>query len=261
MTSDLGGGLYLDPALYDVVNAQGTAREIDALDRVARRCAARSGPGAVWLEPGCGTGRYLRVLARRGRRVRGYDSLPAMLAYARARLVRGGGDWRLAAGSFTDPAADLVDLGPADVAFCPVNSLRHLADDGAVLAHLAQIAALLAPDGVYLVGIDLHHENRVIEEDVWEGARGGLHVTQVVQYLPPAAGDRRERVIVEVMATRPRGVEHRSHRYDLRTYTEREWRALVDGSALRRRATFDARGRPREGTARLPYQIEVLEPR
>jgi len=261
MTSETGGGLYLDPVLYDVVNGPGTAREVAGLARAARRFAARSGPGSVWLEPACGTGRYLRALARRGRRVRGYDALPAMLAYAERRFARSGGDWRLARADFTDPAATLAALGPADVAFCPVNSLRHLADDDAVLAHLAQTAALLAPGGVYLVGLDLHHPERVIEEDVWEAARGGLHVTQVIQYLPPPAGGRAERVIVEVVAVRARGTTHHSHAYDLRTYTEDEWRLLLDRSPLRRLATCDASGRPHPGTARLPYQLEVLAPR
>jgi SAM-dependent methyltransferase len=250
-----GGGLYLAPLLYDVVNTPDTAREGDVLQRVARRHAARSGPASVWLEPACGTGRYLRVLAGRGCRVRGYDPLPGMLAYARSRLDARGADHRLVRARFTDP---LPGLGQADVAFCPVNSLRHLPTDPTVLAHLAQIAGCLTRGGVYLVGIDHHHPDRQPDEDVWEATRGSLSVKQVIQYLPPEPGSRTEQVIVELIATRPRGVEHHGYAYGLRTYTQQQWRRLVGRSALRRVAAHDANGRPVDEAARYPYQIEVL---
>lgn len=275
---DDGGGLYLAPALYDAVNAAGTARETDALVRAARRYARSAGPGSVWLEPACGTGRYLRCLWRRGRLVRGYDAQPAMLAYATARfdrLHRGRGapsdnrrrqtDLSLVAATLTTPAADLANLGPADVAFCPVNSLRHLMRDEDVLAHFAQVADLLAPGGVYLVGLDLHHADRQPDEDVWLARRGRLQLTQVVQYLPPVGRARCEQVVVALMADRPTGVEHHSFAYTLRTYTDRQWTSLLDRSPLCRVAVCDANGRPvapeDARTARLPYQLEVLAPR
>ena len=109
-----------------------------------------------------------------------------------------------------------------------------------------------------LVGLDLHHADKVIEEDVWEASRGSLHVQQVIQYLPPEGRRRRERVIVDLVATRPRGQEHHSYTYDLRTYTEDQWLRLLDRSPLRRLAVHDAQGRLPVGTAPLPYQIEVL---
>ncbi len=255
---DPGGGLYLEPVLYDVVNTPDTAVEVDALERAAARFARRSGPGSVWLEPACGTGRYLRVLAGRGRKVRGYDPLPAMLDYARGRLERQGADHRLVAGDFGEP---VKGLGRADVAICPVNSFRHLQTDQAMLAHFQQIADLLAPGGVYLQGMDLHHPDRAADEDVREARRGGLAVQQVIQYLPPEGRARREGVIVELVVKRPRGTEHVSYRYDLRTYTQRQWSSLVERSALRHVATCDGEGRPYQGTALLPYQIEVLAKR
>jgi SAM-dependent methyltransferase len=256
---DRGGGLYLAPVLYDVVNTPDTAPEVDALERAARRFARRSGESSVWLEPACGTGRYLRVLARRGRRVRGYDPLPAALRYARGRLDVLGADHRLVEADFTAPLPRPV--GRADVAFCPVNSVRHLPDDRDVLAHFEQIASALRRGGVYLVGIDLHHAGREPDEDVWTATRGALSVQQVIQYLPPEGRARIETVIVELVITRPRGTEHAGYRYGLRTYTAGQWDALVNRSALRRVATCDRAGRPVDRTARLPYQIEVLAPR
>ena len=257
-----GGGLYREPLLYDVVNTPGTAAEVDALIRCARRFArGGGGPGSTWLEPACGTGRYLRALAGRGRRVRGYDPLPDMVAFARERLDRRSADHRVLPASFTTPAPDLAGLGPADVAFCPVNSLRHLMTDDDVLAHFAQVAALLAPGGVYVVGLDLLAPDAAPDEDVWTATRGGLTVQQVIQYLPPEAGDRVEHVIVSMTADRPRGRRQHDHAYGLRTYTAGQWSALVERSALRPVATCDAGGRPYASAAPLPYQLEVLAAR
>lgn len=262
---DDGGGLYLLPELYEVVNGPQTALETATLVRIADRFAAHSGPHSVWLEPACGTGRFLSALSRRNFRVRGYDPQPAMLAYAVRRLQRRqrppAPDPVLLAADFTTPASALRGFGAVDVAICPVNSLRHLASDRDVLAHLEQIAGLLAPGGVYLVGLDLLHPGQTAEEDVSTGARGRLRVTQIVQYLPPVTGSRRERVIVEMVVDRPRGREHHSFAYDLRTYNPRQWSSLIARSALRRLAVCDASGRPVARTARLPYQIEVLAER
>ncbi len=278
---DPGGGLYLSPVLYDVVNGPDTAREVTALERAAARFAARSGPGSVWLEPACGTGRYLRGLWRRGRHVAGYDPAAGMRAYATRRLAamttphaatrRPGAKpprRAIADAHFTTPAPDVARalgrLAAADVAICPVNSLRHLRDDPAALAHLAQVAALLRPGGVYLVGIDLLHGDREPEEDVWEAARGPLRVQQVIQYLPPEDRRRREQVVVELVVTRPSGTAHHGYTYDLRTYTARQWSRLVARSALRRVGVCDAAGREVPAAAwdePRPYQIEVLSPR
>ncbi len=255
---DTGGGLYLEPALYDVVNASGTAAEVDALERVVRR---HLGPGPRrWLEPACGTGRYLRGLRARGHEVAGYDPLDGMLAYARQRLSRWPDRWALARATFTTPAGDLATLGAFDVAICPVNSLRHLPDDASVIANLAQVRRLLAPGGLYVVGLDLLQPDALPDEDMWTGARGRLRVQEVVQYLPPAGASRREQVVVQMMVTRPRGTEHRGWTYGLRTYTDAQWSALVRRAGWRRVATCDAAGRAVAATTPLTYQFEVLRP-
>jgi len=253
--ADIGGGLYLAPTLYDVVNTPGTAAEVDALERVVRCHVSTSKPR--WIEPACGTGRYLRVLRRRGHEVAGYDPLDGMLDYARRGLKRWSRGWHLARASFTTAE---VSLRPGQVAFCPVNSLRHLHDDASMLAHLDQMRSLLLPGGIYVVGLDLHHPHVFPDEDVWTGARGRLQVQQVVQYLPPSESSRREQVVVQMMVTRPRGAEHHGWSYDLRTYDIGQWSTLVAAAGWGRVATYDGAGHPTDPAAVLPYQLEVLAP-
>ncbi|MFO7652781.1 MAG: class I SAM-dependent methyltransferase [Candidatus Krumholzibacteriia bacterium] len=274
--------LYDDPSVYDVLQTPGTAREVDVIERVERghggRRHRRDDP-TTWFEPACGTGRYLRVAARRGHPVLGCDSEPAMVAYAGRRLARA-----LAAGSAAAEAtdsprtvtarltvADMTDpqvvprLGAAsaDLALNPVNSIRHLTSDRAVLDHLTVVARILRPGGIYVVGISLEEGNWLgPDEDVWVGRRGRCRVRQVVNYLPPRDGGRprREVVLSHLVIERPRGVEHRDHRYVLRTYSRAQWRRLVARSSLHHEVSLDASGRVLAGR-RVPYQLEVLRAR
>ncbi|HPF70665.1 MAG TPA: hypothetical protein PLQ13_08360 [Candidatus Krumholzibacteria bacterium] len=250
--------LYADAAVYDILQTPGTAAEVDALERVE---AAFGAEGArrddrLWYEPACGTGRYLRVAAGRGRRVGGYDQDPGMVAYAARRLgqaVRQAG--------MTDPMVPGVRPGAVAFAFNPVNTIRHLPDDRALLAHLAQVEWLLAPGGLYVVGLSLtDYAWLEDEEDLWEAARGGCRISQLVNYLMPEPGTARARietVLSHLTITRPSGVEHRDDRYDLRCYDERQWKRVLERSPLRRLGSCDAFGRPLAGR-RLPYQLEVL---
>src|SRR5512140_1066353 len=85
--------LYADPLVYDILATPGTARELNVLQRIASRWVEGANAGREprrWLEPACGTGRYLRLAAARGLRVTGFDASPAMVGYARATLARRG---------------------------------------------------------------------------------------------------------------------------------------------------------------------------
>lgn len=257
-------GIYDDPVVYDVLATPGTAAELDLLERLYRRFAPRPAGRRrpAWLEPACGTGRLLRGAARRGYRVTGIDRSPALAAYARRRLRRAGlaRRARVLIGDMAD-VSGILPPASVDFAFIPDNSLRHLPDDASLDRHLAGMARVLRPGGVYVVGISLHHPGLDgPDEDVWTARRGRLRVTQLVQYLPPEPRGprrRRERVISHLVIERPRGVEHRDDVYDLRSYTEQQWRAAVGRSPLRRVAGLDRWGRDRAGRV-LPYQLEIL---
>lgn len=269
--AEQGVGLYACPAIYDILATPGTARELDRLQRLARRYCipparrpaapgmAPSQPAPLWLEPACGSGRFVRLAAARSLRVMGFDREPAMVAYARAALTRRGltKRARVFMADLTD-FARLIRPGSLDFAFILDNTIRLLLSDAAMLTHFAQIACALRPGGIYAVGISLDPSGPTWDEDLWIGRRGACCVSQVVNYVPPALDTpRRERVISHVSIQRPRGVEHRDDAFELRTYTPCQWEGLVRRSALRCVASLDARGRPLAGR-RLAYQIEVL---
>lgn len=249
------GPAYPSPVLYDILMTPGTAREADVLERLHRSCVTGRAASLPWLEPACGTGRLLRLLAGRGRRVDGYDLDPAMIDHACRSLARRGLDGTAQAlvGDMAAPPASRRTYG---FAFNPWNSIRHLPDDASLNAHLEATLGALAPGGVYAVGLSLTPEDGdPPEEDVWTAARGRCRVVQVVNWVP--AGRRRERAHVQWYVTRPRGEELLSSVYDLRTYTERQWSRALRRAGAETVMSVDVNGRDRGGRD-LAYQVDIL---
>lgn len=264
-------GLYADPSIYDILYTPGTAAEIDALERIERALAAgRLRDDRLWFEPACGTGRCLRVAAGRGRKVAGFDREAPMLEYARRRLAACAG--ASAKRLFEADLADFADAahraglkpGTVDFAFMTVNSLRHLMSDREMKAHFAQVADLLRPGALYVVGISLTDYDWLWpDEDTWAGTRGSCKVSQVINWLPPEPGTPRgrlERALSHLTVTRPGGAVDLDDAYDLRCYDDGQWRKLVGASALEHAGSFNALGKPLPpGT--WPYQLEALRKR
>lgn len=260
-TSDIG--LYRDASVYDILHAPGTAAELDALERVFLRHWRGRAASPVWLEPACGSGRLLRLAARRGTRAVGFDADAGMVAYANAALGRRGlaHRARVHAGDMTEFVPGVVGRASADFAFCTINSFRHLMSDAEAFRHLRQIGEALRPGGLYAVGLSTAcYALDGPTEDVWEAARGACRVRQVVEYDPPTGrrgGTRVERVYSHLMITRPGGVEHRDSSYGLRTYDLDQWLGLVERSPLRLTGVADAWG-DEAVAADATYRLYVL---
>ena len=229
---------YDCPQWYDIVHALGTAAEVDQLERINETFGTG---GRRWLEPACGTGRFLRVLARRGYKTVGYDTSPAMLEYAPARLAARGQRAALALGdmaTFTRP-------GAFDFAFNLINTFRHLLEPLHALNHLNAVARSLRPGGVYLLGIDLaDYDDPEQGEQVWTARRGRCKVRHLTFNVPPNRRTRRERIVNRLIVDRPSGRECFESQYVLRSYNLPEWLNLLEESDLHCAASFDFDWRP-----------------
>ncbi len=222
---------YADPALYELIHADGTDDEVWLLDRIA----GMHGEGSkTALEPACGSGRYLAGLLRRGWTVEGYDLSPKMARFARERFEKYGARAAVRVGDMTTYRT----RRRFGLVFNLLSTFRHLMSDRDALAHLRRCAASLAPGGIMVLGLDLawygHDEP---DEEVWS-ARGFNHVMMT---LPPTAKRRRERIMNFV--TTPDGKVRESH-YDLRSYDIAEMRALLAESPFRVKAAYGYDGKP-----------------
>ncbi|MEZ6241579.1 MAG: class I SAM-dependent methyltransferase [Phycisphaerales bacterium] len=250
---------YADPKVYDVLHTSGTALEVDGLERIQHRFVGGRSPG-VWLEPACGTGRYLRVAAGRGRRVVGFDASEEMVEYTRSRLARLGHARR--ASVFVSDMTRFADRAPwrADLAFNLINTIRHLETERSLRAHLREVARALKPDGVYVIGMSVCAYGVEMEsEDVWRARRGGLSVTQIVQYLPAAARDRVERVVSHMIVKTSTSERRIDSAYSLRAYSQSQWLDAIAGSAMRLEAVVEEDGHDIEAPI-SGYALYVLRP-
>lgn len=223
---------YRDPALYDLIHAEGTDDEVWLLDLIAKK---HGNGGMIALEPACGSGRYLAGLLRRGWTVTGYDLSTEMVRFARARLSRWGKKVTLTWGDMTS----FKPKGRFDLAFNLLSTFRHLLTDRDALAHLRVTAAALNPGGIFVLGLDLAaYGEECSDEEVWT-ASGVKHVMMTI---PATARDRREKIINFVT----RGGKMLESAYDLRSYDAAELSGLLARSPLRVEACYGYDGRPAE---------------
>jgi len=140
------------------------------------------------LEPGCGSGRLITEMARRGYRMTGFDLSQPSLRYLRRRLQK----LKLRAALLQANMADFRFPGKFDAAFCPINSFRHLTSEADAKRHLECIAAALRPGGIYILGLHLApHDADPYCIERWYGRRGRIHVGTTLRVV---ASDRRRRV-------------------------------------------------------------------
>lgn len=245
---------YADPLVYDIIHTPGTREEVAALVRIARRFLPKSprftAANAVWVEPASGTGRCLRELTKRGGPCLGLDIDKGMIAFAQAahptahpaRAIHLAADMRRMNAPAIRRGIKQLSAGRSPkpiVAFCPHNSVRHLPSDADMLAHLRSMRDLLAPSaGIYLVGIGMSGpDGEHACETVLSATRRGVHVREIIDFLPPEPGSkgkaaRSEKAYKHVTVTR-RGVEREIiSRYTLRTYTLAQWHTLVSKAGL-----------------------------
>ncbi len=119
--------------------------------------------------------------------------------------------------------------GTADAAYCVVDTFRHLLTEQAARSHLECIARSLRPGGIYVLGLHLLPFGADKEDsDCWTQRRCETKVTVTVRLLRT---DRRRRIedVQVCLVARGRSKELRlQHAFQLRTYTPRQFRRLLD---------------------------------
>lgn len=104
------------------------------------------------LELGCGTGRLMIELARRGYAVDGLDLSASMVRHARAKFRRLK-LWKVEA--FVGDMARLSLMPRYDAALCALNTFSHLLTLNDAESHLKCVAGALRRGGVYCIDVTL----------------------------------------------------------------------------------------------------------
>jgi SAM-dependent methyltransferase len=196
------------------------------------------------LEPGCGSGRMLEALARRGLRVTGIDNSPQMLRLARERLAAAGLEAELVPADMT-----AFDLGRRfGGAVCPINTLMHLSREGAA-AHLREMTAALVPGARYFVQLGIVPSGEA-PVSRWEAERDDLHVAVV--WAPESRDEERgvelHRSTIAITAG-PRAGEVVEEVHEMTVWSHEDWRSAVEQAGFAWAAVYDGveAGRPQVG--------------
>lgn len=165
------GSWYDFPEYYDVSFMEDTIEEAEFIEAVWKKFG--DGPLNRILEPGCGGGRLVRELARRGRNVVAFDDNPKSLDFLRERLAADG----TTAEVFSGDLARFKIKEPVDLAYCFCNTFRHLLPLESAVAHLKSVAKALRPGGIYLLGLHLLPIDADPEDtEKWTCKRDGIVV-------------------------------------------------------------------------------------
>ena len=214
---------YDYPRYYDIAVQAYTQHEADFIEAACRKyCPFRV---RRLLEPACGTGRLITELATRGFELSGFDLSQPGLRYLRRRLAR----FRLYAEIFEAEMSNFRIGQPADAAYCVINTFRYLLTEQAARGHLECIAGSLRPGGIYVLGLDLLASGGDKEDSgCWTQRRCETKVTVTARLLRT---DRRRRIedFQLCLMARSGSKELRlQHAFQLRTYTARQFRRLLD---------------------------------
>jgi SAM-dependent methyltransferase len=218
----LPGSWYDHPRFCDIAFRSETPLEADFVEAACRKfCPFRA---RRLLEPGCGAGRLVAEMARRGYRVTGFDLNRPSLDYLRRRLARRG----LKANVFEADMADFRLPKPVDAAFCTVNTFRHLLTEQSARRHLECIAESLRPGGIYILGLHLLPMD-VSEEDTerWTERQGRTQVTVTLRVLSTDRRRRIERLRVSLLARVGAKEVRVRDEFSFRMYTAAQFRRLL----------------------------------
>lgn len=218
----LQGSWYDYPQYYDIAFQDETRMEVRFIEAAIEKYVSK--PVTMLLEPGCGTGRLIHRLAKRGYRMIGYDLNERALAYARRRLRRAALSAEICVGDLTTFCLP----HPVTMAYSFCNTFRHLLTEAAAQAHLRCIANSLVPGGIYLLGLHLlppDAEPTCFER--WSQTRRGTKVTVTLR-VDEARAERRTEIfdICQTIVT-PRQSFRLRCAFPMRTYSATQLRRLL----------------------------------
>lgn len=213
---------YDSPALWDLAFCDETKPEADFLQQVSAHYLNQA--TASVLEVGCGGGRQVVEMARRGFDVTAFDLNSVCVAESRRQLKRR----KLTAEVVQADMADFHLPRQFDLAHCLVNTFRHLTTENSARSHLQSVARVLRSGGLYVLGFHLLPPDAVeLDCERWTILRGQRRVTTTVRVLNFSRKTRLETVRFSLKVTAPSGVIRLSSDHQLRIYRADQFRALL----------------------------------
>lgn len=215
---------YDVPRYWDLAFSDETRFEADFVDAVVARYLNVDPSAVQVLEIGCGGGRQVIELARRGYDISAIDLNPECVQYTRKRLGRS----RLRGDVWQADMADFCVPRSFDLVHCLVNTFRHLTSEASATRHLKCVARCLKPGGLYLLGFHLLPPDALeLDGERWTVHARQLRITTTVRVLSFSRRQRKETVRFSLRVTTPSQVLRFRTDHILRIYRADQFRRLL----------------------------------
>ncbi len=213
---------YDYPQYFDLAFADETPTEVEFVEAACGRYAL--GKVSRILEIGCGGGRLVVELARRGFEMVAFDNNAVSLAYVRRRLSRR----KLSAELFSAEMGTFAVGTPVDVALNTFNTFRHLTTEDAALSHLRCVARSLRRGGIFILGLHVMPPDAADEStERWTARRGKTKVVFTLRVLSTNNRRRLEQMRATMLVRSPRRELRLQTDFPLRRYSARQLRQLL----------------------------------
>lgn len=210
------------PHYFDLCFRDETEIEVQFFEQAFERYAQRK--VRRLLEPGCGSGRLVFELARRGYEMTAFDLSEAAVSYCRRRLARQG----LVADVFVGDMTKFKLAQPVDAAFCTFNTFRHLTSEESAVSHLRCVARAVKRGGLYILGLHLFPPDADPEcTERFTGESGQTKVTCTLRVLSCDRKRRLERLRSSLLVRRGGQVLRNRSEFTLRLYNAKQFRSLL----------------------------------
>ena len=223
--------VYQYPFYYSIGYRWNTKTECDFIE-ACLKAHGRAGAKRL-LDIGCGAGRHLTTLAKRGYQMTGVDLSPEMVAFVQEQAQQS----QL---PITASVADLRHLtitGTFDAAYCFMDTFRFLLTNEEIVAHLRAVAARLAPGGLYLTDFWVPRQLDQIGNEIhqWEQTEGDTTVRVFYLQHPESVDPIRQTFEDELVFEIHEGGETKEIRGGptrTRLLLPQEFRALVENAGV-----------------------------
>ena len=232
----LPASVYAHPELYDIAYRWDTKTECDLLEACLADFGVGRKPVSI-LDIGCGSGRHLLELARRGHRTTGFDLYPEMVAFVNERIKASEGDEPLRVEVSVGDLRAMTLRGRYELAVCLMDTFRFLLTNDEIIQHLQLVAEHLTPGGLYVTDfwIPMQWNKAANEIYQWEQTEGET-VVKAFYVQHPDTMDPVQQTFEDELAFVVEGQgeprEIRGARTRTRLILPQEFRALVAASGV-----------------------------
>lgn len=213
---------YDYPQYYDLAFSDETLAEVNFIEGACKKYSSK--PVKRLLEPGCGSGRLVVELAKRGYQMVAFDNSAKSLDYLRKKLQRK----ELQADLFLGDMTNFELRRPVDAAFNTFNTFRHLTTETTALHHLQCMARAIKPGGLFILGLHLLPPDASLEcLERWTATRGKTKVNCTLRVTDSSRRTRLEHLRVTMRVRTPSKDFSVRTEFPLRLYTAGQLRSLL----------------------------------